>query len=45
MFLKDGKILVDDFRHQNFAIWIILGQDIAIFAKKLGILLAYKAIG
>ena len=44
MFLKDGQILVHDFRHQNFGIWIILGQAMAIFVKKLGILLIYKAI-
>ena len=34
MFLKDGQILVDDFRHQNFGIWTILGQAISIFLKK-----------
>ena len=38
MFLKDGQILVDDFRHQNFG---ILGIAMAIFVKKLGILLTH----
>ena len=34
MSLKDCQILVDDFRHQNFGIWTILGYAMAIFVKK-----------
>ena len=34
MFPKCSQILVQDFRHQNFGIWIILGWVMAIFVKK-----------
>ena len=44
MFPKSSQILVQDFRHQNFGIWIILGWVMAIFVKKPSILLLYKAI-
>ena len=44
MFPKCSQILVQDFRHQNFGIWIILGWVMAIFVKKPSILLLYKAI-
>ena len=29
----DSHILVDDFRHQNFGIWTILGRVMAILVK------------
>ena len=44
MFPKGTQILVHDFRHQNFRIWTFLGWVIALFMKKQGILLLYKAI-
>ena len=44
MFPKDGQILVDDFRHQNFVIWTILSKVMAVFMTKLGNLFIYKAI-
>ena len=34
MFPKDGQILVDDFRHQNFGIWTFLVEVMAILVKK-----------
>ena len=34
MFPKCSQILVQDFRHKNFGIWIILGWVVAIFMKK-----------
>ena len=34
MFPKSSQILVQDFRHQHFGIWIILGLVMAIFVKK-----------
>ena len=36
MFPKCSQILVQDFRHQNFGIWIILGWVMAIFVKNIG---------
>ena len=36
MFPKSSQILVQDFRHQNFGIWIILGWVMAILVKNIG---------
>ena len=36
MFPKCSQILVQDFRHQNFGIWIILGWVMAILVKNIG---------
>ena len=36
MFLKDGQILVDDFRQQNFGIWTFFGWVMAILVKNIG---------
>ena len=35
MFLKDGQILVDDFRQQNFGIWTFFGLVMAILVKNI----------
>ena len=44
MFPKDGQILVDDFRHQNFGIWTFLVEVMAILVKKWGNFCIYNAI-
>ena len=35
MFPKDGQILVDDFRHQNFGIWTFLVEVMVILVKNV----------
>ena len=35
MFQKDGQILVDDFRHQNFGIWTFMVEVMVIFVKNV----------
>ena len=35
MFLKDGQILVDDFRHKNFEFWLFFGWVMAILVKNI----------
>ena len=43
MLPNDGQMLVNDFRHKNFGISIILSWVMAIFMKKWGNLSIYKA--
>ena len=43
MLPKDGQMLVNDFRHQNFGISIILSWVMTIFMKKWGNFSIYKA--